>query len=158
MDVSTLTERNREWDIGEGAYVCDKCQDDYEEHCYQEHLKEHPIKKVRKVRSDKGKKREKKIDEHDEFIENLKTFLNDSRYQIVKGSYDKYKCKVQIHCEFNCNVYTNTYKNNYDWTECSKCKCKYGCNISQDFIDFYEKHGYGFEWLNCAVGGFFKKK
>jgi hypothetical protein len=40
MDVSTLTERNREWDIGEGAYVCDKCQDDYEEHCYQEHLKE----------------------------------------------------------------------------------------------------------------------
>ena len=34
----TAEERNRDYTIGKGAYVCDKCLDDEEEYCFQQHL------------------------------------------------------------------------------------------------------------------------
>jgi hypothetical protein len=34
----TAEERNRDYSIGKGAYVCDKCLHDEEEYCFQQHL------------------------------------------------------------------------------------------------------------------------
>lgn len=86
------------------------------------------------------------------FIAELTEMLGE-KYVVkkTKNKYEDYGAKIIVIAEFNCCV----HHEKYGWTECHKCDCHYGCNVSQRFDDLIKKHGYKFEWIYPGRGGLF---
>lgn len=109
---------------------------------YNKHLK--TKKCIQFFKREKEEKENELTNNIDSLIVELKSiFDNDKRYVV-----EKYGMYALIHSDFVCAVESNSKWGG--WTQCYKCECKYGCNVSDRLTQLAKKYNRRIEWKDCV--------